>query len=427
MERKRQYDTACKAVQVAVDAIERAAATDNLDALKLQLSTAVAEAERAKANLELDEKIAKVRAQFRPLAAEPSDPTLIGMGGRDLREYSIVRAIQALASQNWSGAEREREASDEVAKRLGRTPQGFFVPMDIQTRSLTKAVFGEGGYTVATELLAANFIDLLRNRMVVRQAGATVLAGLVGDVTIPRQTGAGTAFWVAESGAPTATRQTGDQVALSPKTVGAFTDVSRKLLLQSSLDVEAFVRTDLASVLALAIDLACLHGTGVSNQPRGIASTTGIGAVVGGADGAAPTWAHIVALETEVAVRNADVGGMAYVTNSRVRGRLKTTSKAGTEAIMVWEPDAMPLNGYRALVSNQVRGDLTRGSGTNLSAIFFGNWSDLIIGQWGALDVLVDPYTGGTSGTVRVVALQDVDVAVRQPASFSLMADAITA
>ncbi len=93
---------------------------------------------------------------------------------------------------------------------------------------------------------------------------------------------------------------------------------------------------------------------------------------------------------------------------------------------MVWEANASPLNGYPAHVTNQVASDLTRGTGTGLSAIFFGNWADLIIGHWGTLDILVDPYTGGTSGTVRVIALQDVDVVVRQPASFAAMLDAIT-
>ncbi len=278
-----------------------------------------------------------------------------------------------------------------------------------------------------TDLRAASFIDMLRNRMVVRRAGATVLSGLVGDVTIPRQTSGATAFWVAESGSPVETRQGTDQVALNPKTVGAFTDISRRLLLQSSIDVENFVRSDLATVIALAIDLAALHGTGVANQPRGIASTPGIGVVVGGANGAVPSWAHVVALETAAAIANADVGALSYITNARVRGRMKQTQKlAATDSVMLWETNASPLNGYPVHVTNQVASDLTRGTGTGLSAIFFGNWSDLMIGHWGTLDILVDPYTGGTAGTVRVIALQDVDVAVRMPASFSVMLDAIT-
>lgn len=354
----------------------------------------------------------------------------IGMGERDLRQYSLIRAIRAATIGDWRGAELEREASEATAKRLGRDPQGFFVPQDwLEHRDLVKNTPSAGGYLVSTELLAQSFIDLLRNRMMVQRAGATVLGGLVGDVAIPRQSGGATAYWVAESGAPTESQQSVDQVALTPKTVGAYTEISRKLLKQSSIDVEAFVRRDLATVLALAIDYAALHGTGSSNQPTGIANTSGIGSVAGGTNGAAPTWEHIVKLETEVAVDNADIGALAYMTNPKVRGKLKATPRTATYGdIMVWEGNDTPLNGYPAYVTSQVRSDLTKGTSTGVcSAIFFGNWNDLLIGMWGALDILVDPYSNSTSGTVRVVAFQDVDIAVRHPESFAAMLDALTA
>lgn len=358
------------------------------------------------------------------------DDANVGMSADDIRNYSLRRAILAAASNDWRGAELEREASEAVARRLGREPSSFFMPADVQAerRDLTVGTAADGGYTVATDLLAQSFIELLRNRMVVQAAGATVLAGLQGDVAIPKQTGGATAYWVAESGAPTESQQAVGQVTLSPKTVGAFTDFSRKLLRQSSLDVEAFVRQDLATALALAIDLAALHGSGASNQPTGIASTSGIGSVAGGTNGLAPTWAHMISLETEVAVDNADVGRLAYITNAKVRGKLKQTPKvSSTDSVMVWEVNDNPINGYRALVSNQVSSALTKGTSSGVcSAIFFGNWNDLLIGMWGGLDILVDPYTHSTSGTVRVVALQSVDIAVRHAESFAAMLDALT-
>lgn len=365
---------------------------------------------------------------------QPPNPN-IGMSQRDLRNYSIVRAIRAIANRDWSGAELEREASQSVAQRIGREPQGFFVPYDWmrsapngEQRDLNVGTATAGGNLVATDLLAQSFIELLRNRVVVRQAGATMLTGLVGDVAIPRQTGGATSYWLAESGAPTESQQTVDQVALSPKTVGAFTDYSRKLMQQSSIDVEMFVRDDLATVLALAIDLAALHGTGASNQPTGIAATSGIGSVVGGTNGAAPDWADIIDLETAVAVDNADVGRLAYITNAAVRGKLKQTEKASGTAQFVWDDNSSPVNGYTAHVSNQVRSDLDKGTSTGVcSAIFFGNWADLIMAMWGSLDILVDPYTHSTSGTMRIVALQDVDIAVRHAQSFAAMLDALTA
>jgi HK97 family phage major capsid protein len=263
--------------------------------------------------------------------------------------------------------------------------------------------------------------------------GAQMLTGLSGNIAIPRQTGGATAYWVAESGAPTESQQAFDQVAMSPKTVGAFTDISRKLLLQSSIDVESFVRSDLATVLALAIDSAAISGTGSSNQPTGILSTSGIGDVAGGTNGLAPTFAHIVELWSDIAAANADFGNTGVLTNSAVIGKLMTTLKTAAVAGYVVEgfPSADGMTsvaGLRGGVSNQVPSNLTKGSSSGVcSAIIAGNWNDLIIGQWGSLDLMVDPYTGSTSGTVRVVALQDVDVAVRHAVSFSAMKDALTA
>lgn len=359
----------------------------------------------------------------KPLTPPSAD---IGMSPKETQQFSIVRALNALVSGNWKGAELERDASHAVGEKMNRSPQGFFVPNEVLKRDLTVGTATAGGHTVATNLLAANFIDLLRNKMVVMKAGAQLLSGLVGSIAIPRQTGGASAFWVAESGAPTESQQAFDQVTMAPKTVGAFSDISRKLLLQSSIDIEAFVRNDLATILALEIDRVALHGSGTAPEPRGIFNVSGIGDVAGGTNGAAPTWANIIELETDVSVANADVGTLAYVTNSKVRGKLKGTEKASSTGMFVWADGATPLNGYAAHVSNQVRSDLTKGTGTSLSAIFFGNWADLIIGQWGALDIMVDPYTGSTSGTVRVVALQDVDVAVRHAESWSVMKDAIT-
>lgn len=334
--------------------------------------------------------------------------SLIGMSQREVREYRLVRAIRAAADaargvrDAWKGAELELEASRAVAERLGREPQGFFVPFEVQTRDLVVGTDSAGGYTVATELLG--LIEMLRNKMVVRAAGATVLAGLRGDIAIPRQSGGATAYWVAESGSPTESQQTFEQIGMQPKTVGAFTDISRKLLKQSSIDVEAFVRNDLATVLALEIDRVALHGSGTAPEPTGIENTTGINTVTF-TTANQPTWAEVVQMETEVAADNADLGRLAYLVNATLRGWLKTSPKVSGTAVFMWE-SGNTVNGYRAMASNQAQ------------KMFFGNWADLIIGMWGGLDILVDPYTGSTSGTVRVVALQDVDIAVRHPESF---------
>jgi len=397
-----------------------------------RIDNLLAEADKIERQIKTLEKLENQKKSIRaykeePTKEEPEDPS-IGMSKRDIKQYSLVRAIRAAATNNWKGAELEKEASDAVAEKLGKEPRGFFVPYDwmAERRDLVVGTDSAGGYLKATDLLAQSFIELLRNKMLVKQAGATVLAGLVGDITIPKQSGGATAYWVAESGAPTESQQTIGQVPLAPKSVAAFTDISRKLLKQSSIDVEAFVRNDLATVLALEIDRASLHGSGSSNEPTGIQNQTGVAVVSIGDNGEAPTWTHIVQLETEVAQDNADIGALAYMTNAKVRGKLKTTFKNTNSDVPIWGDGKTPLNGYSAYVTNQVASNLTKGSGTDLSAIFFGNWRDLIIGQWGTLDVLVDPYTGGTSGTVRVIVFQDVDIAVRHPESFAVILDAVT-
>jgi HK97 family phage major capsid protein len=361
----------------------------------------------------------------------------IGLNQKEAQRFSFLRAINALANPNRPDAQRaaafEIECSEAVGKKLKKSSDGFFIPIEVATRDLTVGTATAGGNLVATNLLSGSFIDMLRNRMMVRRMGATVLTDLVGDIAIPRQTGGATCYWVAESGAPTESGQTFDQVTMSPNTIGAFTDISRKLLLQSSIDIEQFVRGDLAKAVGLGIDLASINGSGSNNQPTGILNVSGIGAVVGGDNGAAPDWADSVNLWSAVAQDNADAGSLGYLTNSKVIGKLMQTEKASGTAQFVCKdfPDAegmTAIGGARCGVSNQVPSTLTKGTSSSVcSAIIYGNWADLIIGMWGGLSLTVDPYTGATSGTVRVVVLQDVDIAVRHAESFAAMVDALTA
>lgn len=367
------------------------------------------------------------------ITSAPKPTAEIGMSQAEVKRYSLLRALNYLANPTDARVRKaagfEIECSTAAAERSAKPPRGILVPFDILSaqRDLTKGTATAGGHTVATILESGSFIDMLRNSMVIDRMGARMLTGLVGNIAIPRQTGGATAYWVTESGAPTESQQAFDQVAMSPKTVGAFTDISRKLLLQSSIDVEGFVQSDLAKVLGLAIQAAAIKGGG-SNEPVGILGTSGIGDVAGGTNGLAPTWQHIIDLETDVSVANADIGTLGYLTNAKVRGKLKGTQKfASSNGAPVWGEGDTPLNGYSAGVTNAVPSNLDKGTSTGVcSAIVFGNWADLIIGMWGGLDLMVDPYTNSTSGTVRIVTLQDVDVAVRHAESFSAMLDALT-
>lgn len=360
----------------------------------------------------------------------------IGMSEKEIGQYSLMRAIQnCIHTGKRSPGGFEGEVSQEVAKRdLHRQGEGFWIPADVMvglgrgtsTRNtlqrdsnVTSAT--QGGNLVQTSLVTP-VIEILRNRMVTARAGVQTLSGLSGNVAIPRQTGAATAYWVSEQGTLTKSTQTIDQVSVSPKRVGAWNNYSKQLLLQSSVDVENWLRDDLMKVLAIKIDYTILEGTG-ANTPTGILNTSGIGTVT---FGAAATWAKVISFETEVATDNADMGSMAYVTTPATRGKWKGTVKVANTASFLWEnslpqafmgpaPDygvgnTVPgvVNGYAAYASKQISSDY----------VAFGNWSDAVLCVWGGLDVVVDPVTLAETATVKIVMNTFCDVAVRHAESF---------
>ena len=340
----------------------------------------------------------------------PVVSTDIGLTEKEVRNFSFMRAIHALSNPSDRRAQEaaafEFEASRAAADQMGRQATGMFVPSEVLKRDLNVGTATAGGNTVATDLLSNSFVDSLENAMVVAGLGATMLRDLNGNVAIPRQTSGATAYWVAESGAVTESAAAFDQITMSGKTVGAFSDISRKLLLQSSIDIESFVRNDLAMRLAMAIDLSAIAGTGSSNQPTGILATTGIGAKTFAAAGN-PTFGEMVDVESQVSIDNALFGSLGYVSTAAMAGAMKQKAKDSGSGQFVMANGQV--NGYNMAVTNQM----------TANTVVFGNWADLIIGMWGGLDINVDTSTGSASGTVRVVCMQDVDIAVRHAQSFA--------
>jgi|GEM_PF-162326 len=333
----------------------------------------------------------------------------VGLSDKETRSFSFVRALNYLANPGDASARRAAEFEIEVGKaasqKYERASNGIVIPNEVLRRDLVVGTPSAGGNLVADELLSGSFIDLLRNRLALAQAGVTMLTGLQGNISIPRQTSAATAYWVGENSSPTESQQAIDQVNMTPKTVGAYVDYSRRLLLQSSIDVEGMVRNDLARVIALELDRAAIYGTGSSNQPLGLVNTTGIGSQTITTYG---TFAEYIGMETDVASANADAGSMRYIINAAARGALKSTAKSASAVAAGFVFEDGEINGYPAIVSNQL---------TNNDALF-GDFSMMIMGMWSGLDLTVDPYAGATAGTVRIIALQDVDVAVKQPSAF---------
>jgi HK97 family phage major capsid protein len=462
-------------------------AVETVDLDKIRNDAVQAEKERSKGILELG-----TRHNMRPLAEEHlakgtslelfrglmldelhkrgSDKPLenplsqIGLSQKEAKSFSVRAYLRSIIEKDTSLAPFENECAKQVRDALDKhgvrgQGSGMYLPLDVMSQPLPgvrvqdgQLMIGDrviaaqrdlatstptlGGNLVATNLLAADFITLLRNASLVRRMGARILTGLVGNVAIPRQSGQVTVNWVAQAGPAAESDSSFNQVTLSPKTAHAIQDVTRDLLLQATPAAEGLIRADLIESMAVALDFSALHGTGASNQPTGLAATAGIGSVAGGANGAAPTWDNIVDLEAQVANQNAAFGSVGYLTNTRVRARLKRTQKfTGTNGQEIWM-GAMPgddaslygsMNGYRAGVSNNVRSDLTKGTSTGVcSALFFGNWADLLVGEWGAAEILPDALTQAANRIIRMHIYQTIDVAVRRPQSFSAMLDALT-
>ena len=342
-------------------------------------------------------------------------PSEIGMSKDEVKRFSLIKAIRALANPSdrraQQDAEFEFECSAAAAREQGKDAQGIMLPADVLRNWNRDMNTSDDSGLVAEDYRGGDFIDVLRNSSSVMQAGATMLRGLQGNVVIPKKTAGAAGGWIATEGAAAAeSEMTTGSITMTPRVIGAFTDATRLLLSQSSLDVENLIRNDLTQALATAIDLGALAGTGSSGQPTGISATSGINTTTFAA--ATPTWAEIVAMESAVANDNALNGSLGYICRPADFGTLKTVEKASGTAQFVVNPDNS-MNGYNVVRSNQV----TSGD------FYFGNFADLLIGMYGGLDITVDPYALSTSGGVRIVALQTVDVAVRHAVSFCKSSD----
>ena len=362
--------------------------------------------EEAKAAI-LDLVKNKAEVSNSPIRSTDMTTNEVGLDQKEIKQFSFLRALNALANPTDRAAQEaaafEREVSDAASKKYEKPANGILVPNEVLKRDLNVGTATAGGNLVPTELLAGSFIDILRKRMAVMATNPTMLTGLSGNVAIPRMTSTSTAYFVGESGAPTESQQAFDQVNMTPKTIGAFVDYSRRLLLQSSIDVETMIRDDIAKVIATKLDNAAIYGSGSSNEPLGIKDTTGVGTQTITTFG---TFAEYIGMETDVAAANADVANMFYLINASARGALKSTEKASNTAQFVFENNE--INGYPAIVSNQLANN----------DVLFGDFSQFVIGMWSGLDLTVDPYANATSGSVRIIALQDVDFAVKQPGAF---------
>lgn len=363
-----------------------------------------------------------------------ADP--LGVSEREAKSYSFVRAVRACVLNDWSEAGFERECSMAAQKKYNKKTEGFLIPPDILRSSSMRAagdpaLFNTttGAGIIGAELKTDSFIEQLRSKIILYKLGVQVLDGLegLGSVGISRQTGGATAEWVGESKSAKGTNVTTDKVIFTPKTISAWTDLSRKLILTASHSANEIAKRDLQYAIASATDKA---GFGFSANidpkytPLGVCNDAAISALKVGTAGKL-TFDDIVKLETKVTAADVEGRNFAYVTNAKVRGLLKSTLKTATgNNGFLWEqnlPDGDGfLNGYRCAITNGIPND----QASNLATMIFGLWSDMMIGEWSVLDVLVNPFGNNfEAGDVRIRVLQDIDIQKRHNESFTYLND----
>ena len=345
-------------------------------------------------------------------SGQPLETAEIGLTEKESRDFSILKAVYAMSNPTNRKAQEEArfefEASQAAKDKYGRNSEGLTLPTEVMgawTRDINTSDDSGG---IGTDFRRGDFIDALRDASGVIRAGATIFPDLVDNVKIPKQTGVSTATWIAtEGGAVTESELTLGSVDMSPKTISSYSEITNKMLANSSLSMETLVRNDLAAGIGKVVDTGAMTGSGSSGQPTGINSATGVNSVTL-TTASTPTWAETVEMESLVLADNVPFNRPGYLTNSTVVGNLKTTAKASNTAVFIMDGDNR-VNGHPVTISNAVAAGYA----------YFGMWSDLLIGFFGGLDILVDPYTGSANNLTRIRATQFCDVAVRHGQSFT--------
>lgn len=389
----------------------------------------------------------QTRAMKEVIKAKPAKPVLMVdcASPDDAKRYSILRGIQSAIKRREQGKDAipdglEGEVHQQMLRSaaqnggLGYEPAGFQVPHDanlrvsslsrrdregLMKRDMQATVFNAGGAFVPTQLIVP-IIELLRNRLILEAAGIRTMAGLQGNIVIPRQEAAATAYSVSEIGAIQGSQQILGQIGMQPRRVGAMQAYSKQFVMQSTPDAEAFMRDDLFKVIALAWDRLGIAGQGAANEPLGILNTPGISSIV---FGATPTYIKIVSMETAITAANV-TDELTYLSTPTVRGALKTVAEALTGATTIggsqnalWKgqggQDGM-MNGYRALASNQIPGNL----------VLLGAFNQAIMGLWGGFDVVVDYFSKKQNAEVEIAINTWGDFCLRHPQAFCVSADA---
>lgn len=383
------------------------------------------------------EQLAREQRNFNASPAHPKNSGREGGEVRDLakirREFSFRAVIDAaVKGKVLTGLEAEIvQEGDREARTFGVAAEGVALPGFLvgKPKGAPEQRTELGVTTAATagNLVQASIgevVEYLYPRTVLRDLGATFMTGLRDGFDLINQDGGVSATWEGEVDANAESNPTTAKTQVRPKRLGAYTVFSKQLLNQAVIDVENWVRTELGIAVGQALEIAAINGSGSAPIPRGILNISGIGDVAGGTNGAVPTWANMVELETDINAANAKMGKRAYLTTPGVNGILKTVKKDAGSGIFINENGMV--NGYPMFFTSLVPSTLTKGTASGIAhAILFGNWEELYVMQWGGIDLVVNPFSLDTTSQVRVTINSWWDIAVRHKESFSAMKDAL--
>ena len=370
------------------------------------------------------------RARSEPLHLASDRLLGIDSDDRNLRGYSLARALRAAMERDWSNAGLEQSVSNIVTTKTESVPNGFFVPLGIMARDFNVGGANQAGNFIGAAVGSDYAVDPLRKIAAVARMGATFITGLKTTLSLPRFTSSSAAAWEGEVDAAGEVLEQTAAAALTPKRCAVTMVLSRLALIQGDPALDATIGRHLVKAIMEQVEYGAINGDGTSDAPVGLRSTSGITSVVGGTDGAQIAYSHLADMEKGPAAANAEETDFAgYIVNPSSRRWMRTAPR-GTNLPFIWDSTDRPLLGHRAAVSNTLPSNLNKGASSGIcSALTYSaDWSQLFVGIYGGgVDVLLDRVTMADVGKVRIVASVLVGVGVNLPAAFSKMDDALTA
>ena len=361
------------------------------------------------ANLEKELKQAEQIEEAKKRSAKLTGKKIDNPAEPEKKRFSIIEALRAAAS-NEPMPEHIQEVHQRGVEELRRSGgsfegRGIVIPAElVRGISVTGDSGTKGGETIKTDV---KLVDGLFPKLTVEEMGATVLTGLEGDLKLVA--GNGISFdWVYENEDAPGTDAEFSGPTLSPKTMRGYVDISTRWLAQNSASAETYVRNLIKRAISKAFMEAVINGNG-TKAPKGILNIAGVGVDTT----ATPSWDAVVKLESMIDSENATDKTRQYLMRPELKGKFKTTKKDAGSGIFIIE--GKELNGYAYKSST-----LVPVLATDKYPLIFGDWSQLTIGQWAGIKMLVDPFTQSTKGNVRVVIELLADVQLVNPKAFAV-------